>query len=58
MRDILEDIPATSRSTRPSRRGATCGRNCASGFTSARVSRDAAPFAILLDGRPVKNAGR
>ena len=49
----------TSRSTRPRRRGARCGRSCASGSTST-VERRAGEggFALALDGRPVKTPAR
>ena len=45
---------ATSPSTRPRRRGATCGRSLRKRFYQRAHVGEGAPFPILLDGRPVK----
>ena len=53
MRDIFEDLFAI-RSTRPSRRGATCARKLRKRFYQRAHVGEGAPFAVLLDNRSVK----
>ena len=57
MRDILDQLFATSRSTRSSWHGATCGPRCGSGSTRRPRRAEAEGFRILLDGKPVRTPG-
>ena len=60
MRDHLRrHLSEASRSTRPRRRGAPCGRSCGGASTTAvAVEEQPSGYAVLLDGRPVRTPAR